>query len=490
MQSVKPPERAVSQPSDEEPTAAPPAQAVYSEGPDLFDAVWRFFCSTRLALVLILVIAAASLAGTLLVQAPPGITADAVEYARWLNTVRPKYGPWTDLLSALQLLNVFNSIWFRLLLAALAMNTIVCTVNRWNGIWRSISKPRVRMGDGFFRKASHSVVLSANGTGVQTTADAVGESLTAQRYRVLAEHDDGRVYLYADKNRYGKLGTFLNHLSLVLILVGAIAGSFLGFRERGFVVPVGYERPLGYGTQLTIRVDEFIDEYYPEGPPKDYRSEAVLFDNGVEVKRHTIRVNDPLEYNGVRFYQSFFGPAVALEIRDADGNLIYNDGLGLAWRTKEERPVGSFTLPEQGLEVYVVMPFSGRADPLIPAGQVRVEVYQAGTRVPESIDNLVTGRPKKVGDLEYHFVRELQFTGLQVAKDPGTPIIWLASTLMVIGLAMVFYFPHRRLWVICRPGQDNHTQVVIGSTARRDFGFDEEFRRVVSAVRERTKAGK
>jgi len=486
MQSVKGPRQIVPQPPAGEVEAAgpPPAPARESYTPDVdvFDMVWRFFCSTRLALILILIIASASLAGTVLLQAPAGTSADPVQYAQWLPQARAKYGSVADLLSVLQLLDVFNSIWFRLLLA---MNIIVCTLNRWNGLWRSISRPRVRMGDGFFRKASHSVVLSANGAVVGAAADAVGEGLASQRYRVVVEREDSRVYLYADKNRFGKLGTMLNHLSLVLILTGAIAGSVLGFRDREFMVPVGSERPVGHGTALTLRVDQFIDEYYPEGPPKDFRSDAVLFDNGVEVGRHTIRVNDPLEYNGIRFYQSFFGPAAVVEVKDASGKVLYGDGVSLAWRSKEDRPVGSFTVPQSGLEVYIVGPVSGKTDTLIPAGQMRVETYRLGVRVPEAMENLVMGRPKKIGDLEYTFVREVQFTGLQVAKDPGAPLIWLASTLLVVGLIMVFYLPHRRIWVVCRTDQEKGTQVVLGATARRDVGFDEEFRRVVGAVEAR-----
>lgn len=470
------------------PSSAVAEQEVYQRNADVFDAVWRFFCSTRLALILILVIAATSLSGTLLVQAPAGITAEPTEYARWLVGIRSKYGGWSDIFSALQLFDVFNSIWFRLLLAGLTMSTVICTINRWNGIWRSVSKPRVRMGEAFFHRASHSVVLPSGGANVGELADSIRDALGRQRYRVLVERDETRAFLYADKNRFGRLGTFLSHLSLVLILGGAIAGGMFGFHNREFVVPVGSERPVGFNTGLTMRVDQFIDEYYPEGPPKDFRSDAVLLENGKEVARHTIRVNDPLEYKGIRFYQAFFGPGSVVQVKDGSGNVLYQDGVALAWRSKDDRPVGSFSLPGNGLEVYVVAPVAGRADALVPAGQMRLEVYR-GSQLPQ-VDNLVMGVPKKVGDLEFTFQREVQFTGLQVAKDPGAPIIWLASTLLIVGLAMVFYFPHRRIWLICRPRSEEGTEVLVGAAARRDMGFDEEFRRVLAAVEAVTRSGR
>src|SRR3989304_5851800 len=52
---------------------------------DVLGHVWRFFTSVRLALVLILILAAAVLAGTLLDQAPPSVIADPAGYDQWLE---------------------------------------------------------------------------------------------------------------------------------------------------------------------------------------------------------------------------------------------------------------------------------------------------------------------------------------------------------------------------------------------------------------------
>src|SRR3990170_6682975 len=116
------------------------------------DAIWHFCCSIRLALILILLIAVSAFVGTLLVQAPGGLSAQG--HAAWIEQTRLKYGAWTNLLNALQLFDVFSSIWFRGLLVLLMINVTACTINRWPGIWLSISRPRVRTGDGFFRQSA------------------------------------------------------------------------------------------------------------------------------------------------------------------------------------------------------------------------------------------------------------------------------------------------------------------------------------------------
>jgi hypothetical protein len=52
---------------------------------DIIGRIWRTFTSVRLALVLILLIAAAVLAGTLIDQVPASVFADPSAYAAWLE---------------------------------------------------------------------------------------------------------------------------------------------------------------------------------------------------------------------------------------------------------------------------------------------------------------------------------------------------------------------------------------------------------------------
>src|SRR3989337_2789296 len=64
---------------------------------DLVGRVWHFCTSVRLALVLILLLTAAVLAGTLIDQAPPSVIADSTLYGQWLERVRGRDGAWGHL---------------------------------------------------------------------------------------------------------------------------------------------------------------------------------------------------------------------------------------------------------------------------------------------------------------------------------------------------------------------------------------------------------
>lgn len=450
--------------------------------PDLGDQAWHLLTSVRFAFFLIFGIAAACLAGILIAQAPAEAASDPADYAQWLERVRPKYGVFTDALSLLGFFDVFRAIWFRTALGLLSLSIIVCSLNRWPAIRTSLTRARVRVGQGFFRAVPLRAEVSVAQGGRAEAAAAVRAALRQRGYRVLAEAEDSATHLYADRHRYSQLGTYALHLGLVLILVGAIWSSMAGYREKAFTIPEGSVRAVGQGSGLAVKLESFADEYYPDGPPKDYRSELVLYKGMEEIRRQTIRVNEPLEYGGWRFHQSFFGPAAVVEVRDSAGTSLFNDGVALAWRTKGERPMGSFRLPDQNLTVYLVGPASSGLDPVIKAGELRVEVYRGREGRPLVMDNLLQGQPKTAEGLTFLFQRERQFSGLQVVNDPTTPLMYAAWVLCTVGLIAVFYFPYRRLWARCQQEADGSVRVFLGTSVRRDLGLTQEFRAVEAAI--------
>jgi len=452
---------------------------------DILGRVWRFFISVRLAMVLILLLAAAVLVGTLLDQAPPSVIADPASYDQWLERARTKYGIWTDVFNFFQLFNIFHSLWFKAIIALLTASIIICSANRWKGIRTAVFQPRIRMGDTFFQHARYNATLTA-AMPMQTAAEKVKRALSRSHYRVRTEAGEGSIAVYADRNRFSKFGTYLSHLSLVLILAGTVIGGIWGFKDPEFIVPEGTIRELGLGTDLSVKLEHFTDEYYLEGPPKDFRSEIVIYEGGEEVKRGIVRVNSPMSYKGIRFHQAFYGQTAVMEVKDQASGATLSESVPLAWQTRDaSRPVGSIEIPEANRTLYVIGPVSGTTDPLVPAGEMRVEIYRRDTGSLIATDNVSQGTPKEVGGLDLTFVRETRFTGLKVVKDPGVNIIWIASTLMIIGLVMLFYLPHRRLWALCKSRPDGTAEVRLGTTAQRDISLDQEFKRLRERV-ERT----
>jgi len=449
---------------------------------EILERLWRIFTSMRTALVLILCLAGLGLAGTLLVQAPPGLKEDPQAYAGWLDTIRPRYGGWTTVLDALQLFAVFSSVWFKGIVVALVTSIMACSVNRFRGLWRTAVHPRTRMSSIFYDRAPHGARLEV-GAGPEAVLDSVRAAFRGRRFRIVIEPEGEVVHLYADRFRWAPFGTLLAHLSLVLILVGALIGSSFGFRNPEFAVPVGSRVEVGNGTGLTVEAVSFNDTYYPNGAPSDYASQLVLYRGNEPVARQTVRVNEPLRYGDVTFYQSFFGAAAAIRIADPSGRTLFDQGVPLLWGTKDgKRRVGQVQLPDQGLTIYVVGAASGEVDPEIRPGQMQLEVYRTGGgSTPVATAIVSQGQPARLADLDVTFARERQFTGLIVARDPGVPLVWGGALLLVAGLFLVFFFPNRRIWARLRRTAEG-SELLLGATTRHDATFGAEFQQIVTEM--------
>ncbi len=76
------------------------------------------------------------------------------------------------------------------------------------------------------------------------------------------------------------------HISLVMILVGALVGGTWGFKNDEFAVPVGLHRPgRATGPGLSVKATSFNDSYYESGAPSDYAADLVVYKDGQQVAR-------------------------------------------------------------------------------------------------------------------------------------------------------------------------------------------------------------
>jgi cytochrome c biogenesis protein len=447
------------------------------------DRIWRFFTSVRTALVLILALTLIAFIGTLLMQVPSvELQRDPQAYATWLDTLRPKYGGWVPILDKLQLFSIFNSAWLKLDLVLLTTSLIACSASRFQGLWLTATRPRTRMTPAFYDRARHSANIEVAMEPV-AVAPVIRDSLRSQRFRTVIETDGDDVHIYADRNRWAPFGTLFAHLAIVFIFAAALLGQLLGFRDSSFAAPIGRRMDVGYGTGLAIEAKSFTDTYSTQnGAPTDYASDLVLYKDGVQVAAQTIRVNQPMTYEGVSIFQSFYGPEAEILVTDSAGKALFDGGVPLQWGStdKRKRRVGGFDLPAANLSVYVVGVSSGETDPDIRPGQMQLEIYPTSGQSPAplAIQIVTQGEPVTLAGYTFTFTRERQYTGLIVARDPGTFLIWIGTTLLVVGSAFVFMFQHRRVWLLVQrtPGG---SVVRLGSVTRRGDAFASDFQRLV-----------
>jgi cytochrome c biogenesis protein len=436
---------------------------------------WQLLSSPRLTLVLILILVALCLVGVFLIQAPSEVTADPASYRLWVqNMARPRLGVWADIFSFLRLLDVFHSPWFLAVGGLLMVSILFCTVNRWTGVMNLVRGGDVKQAASFYRTGNHKAesVISASSGKVGLV---VTDILKKRRYRVRTEKSGEAVNLAAQKNRFSPAGTFLTHLSLILFVLGFLVTAFWGFRHASFIVPEGSKADVGHGTGLSLELISFEDEYWPDGRPKDFRSYVALYSGEQEVAQAVVRVNSPLSYRGINFYQASFGLAARIQIRQGEAAL-YDGNVPLAYTFESEsllRYAGEFALPEAGITVRLVSAAFNGADPIIGENALAVLVYRQGISDPVAFEVLEAGVPRQFEDLQFTFVSLGQFSVFQVTHNPGITVVWIACAFLILGLSLVFYLPYRQLWVLIEPKEGEKSQLLVRAAGRSSPGLDD-----------------
>lgn len=425
------------------------------------DRLWDFFCSLKLAIVTLILLALTSIIGTVLQQnlAPQ-------EYLQKYGMSESTY----QLLDSLQFFDMYHSWWFLGLMGLFAVNLICCSIKRFPGIWRTVHNPKLVADDSLFRTFSNRDEVVAE-SDVSTVRDQV-VSLLGKRFAApKVTEQDGQVYLFAEKGKYARFGVYVTHLSILVIFVGAMIGNVWGYKAFVNIVegtkvdqiwPRAGNEPIPLGFE--VRCDDFEVTFYEGGGrPKEFTSDLVVLENGQEVVRKTIEVNDPLNYKGLTFYQSSYGPAGDPTFRFRVTERATNETVEVMAR--QGRHV---ELP--GGRSFAVNRFAQNYDRFGPAVQLHVNTADGGHGNPFIVlQNFPEFDARRGGDYIFTLldVNQRYYTGLQVAKDPGVWVVWIGCFLLVAGSMSAFFWSHRRLWVTIQP-LDQGVGVKLGGTAHRN----------------------
>ncbi|MFQ5354874.1 MAG: cytochrome c biogenesis protein ResB [Mariprofundaceae bacterium] len=77
---------------------------------------------------------------------------------------------------------------------------------------------------------------------------------------------------------------------------------------------------------------------------------------------------------------------------------------------------------------------------------------------------------------------QVYYTGLQLTNDPGINVVWVGSGILVIGLCIMFYFPHRKLWAVLEAKGKGVQVRFAGMSNRNRMEFEKEFHDILSKL--------
>jgi cytochrome c biogenesis protein len=433
-------------------------------------AVWRTLTSVKFAVLQISVLAVAGVIGAVLRQLPSFALHDPGAYADQMAQIHVAYDPLSvlgvrigppmvDLFERLGFFRVFSAPWFVLLLTLLVVSIVVCTLDRTPDLWRKERLVRVAMPPPFFDTRLDE---RARFDGVPDTAPAdVQAILRGHRFRVRHERvaepaGADIVHVYGDKNQYFKLATLFTHLGLILFLAAAAITTGLGFETVVFLgdgqtAPV---QAVGTTDNLLVKNLRFDAPTRPDGSFADFTTDVAVFQNGKEVARKTIRVNDPLEFGGYVFHQNTFGPAETLAIRDPSGALVW-DGPVLMTGALAGKPQGFLTIPGSSIGLLLVLDRTDANVPVLAVTGLTADAAGGSTNLV-FLDGLGIGQstdPRSTAGYSVTWSAPGAYTGMVIKRDPGQGLVWLAYLSLMIGLSLSFYFPRRRVWARLEAGK-------------------------------------
>ena len=438
--------------------------------------IWSFFASVRLTVVLLIIIAGASILGTVIPQQE--------EAQRIMRDLPPGL---VSILQALQLFDMYHSVWFLLMMVLLAVNLTVCSMNRFPRTWRIFRADRSGEPVRQFERDAADRVFSAGGTPA-LEAERL-ESIIRKKFgRVSRIEEKGVITLHGEKGAFSYFGVYVVHLSILVILAGAIVGSLSGV--DGYVnIPEGETVDTvklrgGQGSKkldFAVRCDRFTVEFYDNGMPREFRSDLAFLREGKIVHEGPLRVNHPIEFGGIRFYQASYGSLAGTAL------LTVRDGRGEKKLLKVSAG-DQFELPGKKAAVSVLRIEENLMN-MGPAVKLGVTSAEGGTafwvfRHIREIEEANPGITKQVPQFNPGLIKPYLFTlggiesgyytGLQVNTDPGVPIVAAGAILMVAGFMIVFFFSHRQIWVRVEERGGSSRVSIVGRCSRDPAGLSRE----------------
>ena len=511
----------------------PEPPPVRGQRPHPFRTAWRQLTSMRTALLLLFLLALASVPGGFV----PQRSLNPVEVQKYFAD-HPTLAP---LLDKLSLFDVFAAPWFAAIYLLLFVSLVGCLVPRLRLHARALrtrpphlprSLSRLPASDRWETDASPVEALAAART-------------VLRRWRTV-ERPGG---VSAEKGYLRESGNLLFHVSLVVLLVGIALGGLYGFKGTvlvkdgdGFANTVLAYDDIHPGRRFSpdklvpfdVTLRRFDATYGEDGKALTFDAHVAWSRTaGGPTREDDLRVNHPLVVGGAKVYLIGHGYAPRVTVRDGAGNVLKQtvpclpqdakfvssctikvpnalNGDGspgqLAFEgvftptTAQDPATGRVTSVFPGADNPALTVVGYRGDLGLDTGATQ-SVYSLDKTNLTQMDAPAQGlRPGETwqlpggGSLTYDSTA--QWATFQVTQDPGKGLALLAACGMVLGLLLSLFIRRRRVWVRVRSdmvgagpagaeGTPGPTVVEVGGLARTDpEAFATEFAALTARLRE------
>ncbi|MCW2737024.1 cytochrome c biogenesis protein ResB [Nocardioides sp.] len=318
----------LSRPSDDRQATSLPSDLNARE---LARWAWRQLTSMRTALVLLLLLALASIPGSVI----PQEDIDSLAVSQWRDN-HPRLAPIWD---RLDLFSVYGSVWFSAIYILLMISLVGCIVPRLFVYARALRAKPPRAP----RHLSRLPESTSYTTDEEPDVVLARAASVIRRRRFRVEWTSGSDAVAAERGHLREAGNLLFHLAVIVVLVGVAIGSLFGYKG-GVIMYNG--KDYGFSNNLTqyddfapgslfdpavmepfsFSITDFDVEWLTEGRRAGMARKFVAHldyqtDPGAETKQYDLKVNHPLSIGGTDVFLIGHGYAPVITVRDGDGNI-------------------------------------------------------------------------------------------------------------------------------------------------------------------------
>ena len=322
--------------------------------------------------------------------------------------------------------DAFNSWTFRLLVAAFFINLGTCTVKLLPGLWRQL------------HRNAEQVPEHANYQVYEADKTMMLDWLKEKHYRVSRTEENGLIKLLASKGRIGLCASHLLHISLLIILVGAMLSMA---NTEGFVMgQVGQIRPFPeeleghYGNDCYVEILDFQTVYDEKQSVDNWVTKFNLYIDGEMVaKEAETKVNEPFAYGNMLIYQNSYDYRHLIEVMgsaDADNNSAY------AIPDNTPITVGNDTIVLADLNGKIYMQVSDHANP------ARGQYVASGDSIVLTEDGATVA-----------YLDTIAYSVLELKTRMGTSVVFFGFLLATIASMMFLCGRYREMWIVCTTGK-------------------------------------
>jgi cytochrome c biogenesis protein len=467
------------------------------------DKIWNFFSSVKVGVWLIVITLIASAIGTIYPQQmyiPPNVT--PAQY------YEEQYGITGKLYYELGFHNLYGSWWYMVLIALIGVSLVICSIDRVVPLYKALKRQGVTKHDSFLRRQRLFSETNIN-FNVDEALEKVKENLHKKRYSIRVENGN----ILAEKGRFSRWGPYVNHIGLIIFLIGAMLRFVPGmYVDEVMWIREGETKVIpGTKGKYYLKSDKFILEVYEKDKEnkvfseaidrvgdgkvaKNYQTNVTLYERKGEIvpgeepklkkiKDFQIRVNEPLKHDSYALYQVDFK---LNELRKMSFQLVN--------KSNDKKSFGTITVdllnpqPKYELgngysvELLSYFPDFYFDDEGNPATKSRVPnnpafVFKMITPdKPEGEISFVAIQQtiEPFGDNEYKMkfagIETVNVSALTVRKDLTLWILAAGGAIFMIGVIQGMYWNHRRIWIKRKDGE----LLVAAHTNKNWYGLKRE----------------